>query len=81
MKNAPVYRTEGIGEDWEGLKSMVSGSTLVNRDEILFIIGHNERDTEREEAIRALMTAGAIASSSKSSTRDCGARLSVSVLT
>ena len=54
MKNAPVYRTEGIGEDWEGLKSMVSGSTLVNRDEILFIIGHNERDTEREEAIRAL---------------------------
>lgn len=33
---------------------MVSGSTLVNRDEILFIIGHNERDTEREEAIRAL---------------------------
>lgn len=54
LKNAPVYRTEGIGEDWEGLKSMVSGSTLVNRDEILFIIGHNERDTEREEAIRAL---------------------------
>lgn len=54
LKNASVYRTEGIGEDWEGLKSMVSGSTLVNRDEILFIIGHNERDTEREEAIRAL---------------------------
>ncbi|MFT0593579.1 hypothetical protein ACMSDN_23515, partial [Bacteroides thetaiotaomicron] len=54
LKNAPIYRTEGIGEDWEGLKSAVSGSTLVNRDEILFIIGHNERDTEREAAIRAL---------------------------
>ena len=81
LKNAPVYRTEGIGEDWEGLKSMVSGSTLVNRDEILFIIGHNERDTEREEAIRALDDGRSYRLLLEDSTRDCGARLSVSVLT
>lgn len=54
LKKAPVYRTEGVGEDWEGLKEAVNGSTLANKEEILFIIGHNGRDTEREAAIRAL---------------------------
>ena len=54
LKKAPVYRTEGVGEDWEGLKAAVSGSTLANKEEILFIIGHNGSDTEREAAIRAL---------------------------
>ena len=47
LKKAPVYRTEGVGEDWEGLKEAVNGSTLANKEEILFIIGHNGRDTER----------------------------------
>ena len=41
LKKAPVYRTEGVGEDWEGLKAAVSGSTLSNKDKILFIIEHN----------------------------------------
>ncbi len=54
LKKAPVYRTEGVGEDWEGLKAAVSGSTLANKEEILFIIGHNGSDTEHEAAIRAL---------------------------
>lgn len=54
LKKAPVYRTEGIGEDWEGLKTAVSSSTLTNKEEILFIIEHKQRDTERETAIRAL---------------------------
>ncbi len=54
LKKAPVYRTEGVGEDWEGLKAAVSGSTLSNKDKILFIIEHNSNDTERESAIREL---------------------------
>lgn len=54
LKKASVYRTEGVGEDWEGLKAAVSSSTLANKEEILFIIEHNGRDTERETAIRAL---------------------------
>ena len=54
LKKAPVYRTEGVGEDWEGLKAAVSGSTLSNKDKILFIVEHNSNDTERESAIREL---------------------------
>lgn len=54
LKKAPVYRTEGVGEDWEGLKTAVSSSTLANKGEILFVIEHNQRDTECEAAIRAL---------------------------
>ncbi len=54
LKKAPVYRAEGIGEDWEGLKAAVRGSTLANKGEILSVIERNQRDTEREAAIHAL---------------------------
>ncbi|MEY8685499.1 DUF3868 domain-containing protein [Bacteroides sp. AN502(2024)] len=54
LKKAPIYRAEGIGEDWEGLKAAVGSSTLANKGEILSVIEHNQRDTEREAAIRAL---------------------------
>lgn len=54
LKKAVVYSAEGIGEDWEGLKAAVSGSNLANKDEILFIIEHNQNDMERESAIREL---------------------------
>lgn len=54
LKKAPVYRAEGIGEDWEGLKAAVSGSNLPNKNEIIFIIEHNSSDTECETAIREL---------------------------
>ena len=54
LKKAPVYCAEGIGEDWEGLKAAVNGSSLPNRNEIIFIIEHNPNDTERESAIREL---------------------------
>ena len=54
LKKAVVYSAEGVGEDWEGLKAAVSGSNLANKDEILFIIEHNQNDMERESAIREL---------------------------
>lgn len=54
LKKAPVFRTEGIGEDWDGLKEEVNASTLANKDKILFIIEDNQSDTERESAIREL---------------------------
>ena len=44
---------KGLGKT-EGLKAAVSGSTLSNKDKILFIIEHNSNDTERESAIREL---------------------------
>lgn len=54
LKEAPVYCTEGVGEDWEGLKSAIGSSGLHNREEILFIIEQSESDMERESALRKL---------------------------
>ena len=47
LKKAPVYRTEGVGEDWEGLKAAVSGSTLSNKSvnfhlEFLYYVCYNQ---------------------------------------
>ena len=53
-ENLNIQGTSLKEVDIKGYASPEGSSTLVNRDEILFIIGHNERDTEREEAIRAL---------------------------
>ena len=44
----------GMGEDWEGLRTGIKGSSLSNKEEILSIIDRYEIDTERETAIRKL---------------------------
>ncbi|WP_075555580.1 hypothetical protein [Parabacteroides timonensis] len=54
LKKAAIYRTVGVGEDWEGLKKLVSISSLSNKEEVLSIISRYPTDTERESAIRNL---------------------------
>ncbi len=51
LKKAAIYRTVGIGEDWEGLKNLVGISSLSNKEEVLSIIDRYPTDTERESAI------------------------------
>lgn len=54
LQKAAVYQVTGMGEDWEGLRTGIKGSSLSNKEEILSIIDRYEIDTERETAIRKL---------------------------
>lgn len=54
LKNASVYRTEGAGEDWEGLRDIIKASSLNYKKEILSAIERHDTDVAREAAIRSL---------------------------
>ena len=54
LKSASVYRIEGAGEDWEGLRNIIKASTLDYKNEVLSAIGRHDTDVARETAIRSL---------------------------
>ena len=54
LKNASVYRIEGAGEDWEGLRDIIKASSLNYKKEILSAIERHDTDVAREAAIRSL---------------------------